>query len=522
VGDGPTARIECEGKPRYSDTVAGMPRGGELTIALVDNAGNTTVANIPVEPDTQQARLTASPLSPTPWRLRYTRPLNESIRSRPVSLAHLPGLGVHLSQSPMIIHQAADTQISSLAAGLRSTRVWDSVFTFQRYVMPAADVPKETSEDRFIVEGTLSDPGRIITSIAVQLNEQVEKVIVEPSDLHMFGTSVSLTNVPIGEPQTVKVEAYSKSHPDDPPYPTKELKVTRVEDVSRDADATYGILILPLSLSSESNIALSRRSGWNASKLSEIYEHVFNEFESLLMSDRCSSVFQQGLGLEDDEPLKAFRMYHASNVCGIADAEALNRLSKREGAVARDLRSWRRGERDRGYNVIDPTTGVDPNLIDLIVFGNVKVDNVNGGDEEDITITLRAVDVEKDSYIRFPKGELNRTVIVLTDTTYREDDKQRFIEGLALNAARRIPRLYADIEADNDRRAVRFKLGRSDYVFVHMKLWLYEKDAEKNAKLTKIDCLDLDDFDSSSSRIECGQEQLTCQLPGCYHVVITK
>lgn len=536
VGVDPTGKVECEGKPRYSGTVVGMPRGGELTIALVDNAGNTTVASIPVEVEEQQTQLPAASFSPTPWRLPLTRPLSESIRSRPLSRAYLLGLGNHLAQSPMIVHQAAGTQISSLAAGRRPTTVWGSVFKFKRYVMPAAGVPKETSGDTFTVEGTLWNPSGI-TSIKVQLNEQLEEVSVESTgkEYHVFSPSVSLTNVPIGETQIVKVEACRESHP--VPHLTETLKVTRVEDVSREDDAIYGILLLPLSLSPESNLAPSKRSGWNASKLSEIYEHVFKEFESLLMGERCSTESQQRLGLEDDEPLKAFRMYHVSKVYGIADTESLNKLSEREGDVVRDLRSWRRSERRRGSNVIDPT-GTDPNLIDLVVFGDVKVDNVNMGDKEDITITLRAVDVASDVYLRFPIRERDR-VGVLTDTSYcednrhREDDRLREenrqipVEILTQNAANRIPRLYADIEVDNDiiagaKRTLRFGLGRSHRVFGHMKLWLYEKDALMNAKLTKVDCLDLDNFNSRSSWIKCGQEQLACHQPGCHHIVITK
>ena len=60
-----------------------------------------------------------------------------------------------------------------------------------------------------------------------------------------------------------------------------------------------------------------------------------------------------------------------------------------------------------------------------------------------------------------------------------------------------------------------------------MKLMLYKKDTPKNAKLTRVGCLNVDRLkvDTSDSRlswIECDQEQLNCQEPPCYHLVVTK
>ena len=266
--------------------------------------------------------------------------------------------------------------------------------------------------------------------------------------------------------------------------------------------------------------------------LSEIYGHVFKEFESLTMSKRYPPGSGQELGLEDDETLKAFRVYHVSNVYGVSGIEALNRRPDREVAVVQDLRSWRRSQRRRGPNGISPTS-IDPNLIDLVVFGDVKVHNVKVGNGEDVTIKLRAVDVATDTYLRFPIGDRER-IGVLTDASYqkdsthkedaklREENRRAAIKILALNAAGGIPRLRGDVEIGNDNRTIRFELGRTDRVFHHMKLLLYEKDAVRNARLTKIDCLDLDDFDSHFSRIRCAPGQLTCQLAGCLHVVITK
>jgi hypothetical protein len=416
----------------------------------------------------------------------------------------------------------------SLAANRRVERSRAPELIFESYVKPLSGKPKETSEQMFIVEGKLRNPGPI-TNITVQLNEQFETVDIESSQQwHAFSLPVSLTAVPIGEEQIVKVEARVGPAT----YVGDTLKVIRVEDVRRQDDATYGILLLPLSLSPESNIDPAKRLYWDASRLSEIYEHVFEEFKSLTMSKRYPSGSGHRIGLDDDQVLKAFRLYHVSNVYGIAGTEALSRRRDSEVAVVRDLRSWREGQRRTGPTAINPTV-VDPNLIDLVVFGDVKVDNVEVGDGEDVTMKLRAVDVESDTYLRFPIGDRDR-IGVLTDASYqessrhREDDKLReenmraAIKVLALNAAGGIPRLAGDVAISHDNRTIRCEFGRTDRVFHHMKLWLYEKDAVRNAKLTRVDCLDLEDFDSDFSRIRCAPGQLTCQVRGCLHAVITK
>jgi hypothetical protein len=311
----------------------------------------------------------------------------------------------------------------------------------------------------------------------------------------------------------VTVEAYRQLDPEIPVLP-QTLKVTKVEDVSREPDAIYGILLLPLR-----DLSAPIPSGWDSSKLSRIYEDIFKQLKSLPMSCRFFA----------DESLKAFRVYNVNEVYKIASTEAWYELSINDDAIVGDLSRRRSGEISYKANTIKPT-GIDLNLIDLVVAGSVKVGKVGVGDKEDIaiTITLWASDVETNKRLRFPvkrrPGELDG---ILTEICRGAEDIQKNMWMLVEEVARRIPRLRENIEIDSSsaqdgEHTLRLKLGQDTGVFVHMKFCLYEKDAERNAKLTKVDCLDLDDFDTNSSWIKCDQRKTICQQPGCSHIVITK
>lgn len=538
VGDDPNHKVDCNGAMKYSGIIAGMPRAGKLAITVVDNAGNTTIAGIPVREDKGQARLARASWLETQRRLPLTKLVGAHNWSRQLSQAHLPGLSAHLPRSSVPLYRGAYTQIASFTVARErtgdGTTVWEPRFQFEDYVKPGQDIPKETSQSSFTVEGFLWNP-LDINLIKVNMDRQEIDVRLEPSqrEYFMFARSVNLADVPIGETQTIRVEAYREPHRL-APFITETLKVIRLDDVSREADAVYGMLLLPLSLSSESDITAPSRSDWDTSKLSDIYEVVLKEFKSLKMSSRCPS---ESYTQKSEETLGAFRVYHVREVYRIPKTEAWYKLGKNKGDVVRDLSRWRNREGRNGSNFIDPN-GVDPNLIDLVVYGDLKVyntKNTSGQDREECDITLRAIDVVSQTDLQFPIGKLGKTIKVLTDMTYRIQNMNEHIEQnmkvrtemLALNAAKRIPRLHADIKADNisvrgAKHTVRFECGRNHGVFRHMRLWLYEKDAPKNAKLTKIDCRYIVDFDFNSSWIECDEKQSLLLQHASSSTVITK
>ena len=527
VGQEPAGKVECDGALRYSGVVAGMARNGKLRVVMVDDAGNRTAASIPLSPDGGQDRLAAASSSPAhSWMPLMDAPRRLSW-SPALWAAHLPRVdGVALQRS-IPLYRAAGARVTPLTVARgRIREQGPPEFDLEEYTEPP-DGPKETSERSFTVEGVLWNP-LSINRIKVQLNEQQKEDVWEQRrdrdcDCHILRPlSVDLSDVAIGETQIVKVQAYRKDAPCVPPTP-KFLRVKRVKDVSRDDDARYGLLLLPLSSSKENGLNPPGWSlGWGPSEISEIYEAMLHEIGSLTMFDRLSMD-------ESEASLDAFRVYDINDVYGIS-SEEWYKNPKSTYAVYADLRSWRKGDRGRGPR------GIDPRLIDLIVYGNLSVRaiiNPNDPTTKDVDIELRAVDVATSDGrdLRFPLDG-GRTEAALAQMTCRGGNVQDVIKGvwsLAGNVAKVIPRLHTDdvwVDGAGDRNAkwtVRFGLGERDGVFRYMKLWLYQKDAPKNAKLTKIACPNLPvnrGFDSSS--IECDRKLSASLSTDCDYIVITK
>ncbi|MHC4534545.1 MAG: tetratricopeptide repeat protein [Planctomycetota bacterium] len=520
IWDDPNDKIDCDSAMEYSCNITGTPRAGNLAITIVDNAGNTTTASIRVEDENTTSQLERIARPQISRRSLLTKAGNWN---PPLSQAYLRTLDFPKPHNSVPIYRATYGQTSSFTVApqhiANKETVWGAELEFEKYVRPEGNKAKETSQDFFIVEGTLKNPLNIsLIKIKMDAQEITVDKIHSTRDMSIFKGEVNLTDVPIGKTKTIRVEAYRKQNLDTP-YFTEELKVKKVNDVSREGDAIYGMLLLPLSLSYGSGItAASSLSDWNTSRLSGIYEDILKKFKSLTMPDRSSP---ESLIRENEESLEAFRIYHINDVYKIPNTEAWYKLNKTEEDVVRDLSDWiNRGSRNVS-NFKDPN-GIDPSLIDLIVYGEVIVNNTEASGRiihQGFSIKLEAIDVLSRTWLKFPKGELVEKVNVLADKYLktqdlidRTQDMNYDIEDLASIVAYRIPRLHANIKVDNSgirstKPVIQCKLGRKQGVFSRMRCCVYEQDAHINAKLTKIECLDIVDFDSSSTWIKCDKKQ---------------
>jgi len=533
VGDNPNNKIDCDGSMTYPCTITGMPKGGELAITVVDNAGNTMTASIPVEEDTRRTQLSRATRLQTSRRSPLTKAGNGN---RPLSQAYLPASGFPMPRSSVSLYQEAYMQASSFTVVPKHTANRDSEtgapeFRFHTYVKPekkkGKDIPKETSQDSFTVDGYLWNPLDVNRIKLYMDKEKIDEKVIPPKSFKFFAftSDVNISDIPVGETKTIKVEAYRKNNRFKPSI-TDFLKVKKVYDVSREADSIYGILLLPLSLTSDT-IKPSLLPGWSTSRLSYIYEEVLREFKCRTMSDRYISKSHTP---ESDEPIEAFRVYHVNDIYRIPNTEAWYKLHKNEGEVVRDLLDWRNRGKRNGSNFIDPN-GVDPNLIDLVVYGDLIVYYTKDNNKQGFDIKLKAVDVVSGGYLKFPT-ELDDTYVLANASfiTHMIDRTQTMNDNtawLALNAAKHIPRLHAKIKVENTnirgtKPQIKFEFGREQRAFVRMKCWIYEKDTEKNAKLTKIDCLDIIDIEPYSTWIECDKKQTPLPKDASLCTAITK
>ena len=360
-------------------------------------------------------------------------------------------------------------------------------FNFPAYVRPLNGLPKETSQNFFIIDGILRNP-LDITMIKVNADGQEIEVNLERSkrDFIAFSVRVELAHVPVGKIHTIRAEAYRENNRFTPSI-METLKVIKVNNVSREADAIYGILLLPLSLSSEIGITASSLSDWNSSRLSKIYEVLLEEFNSLTMSDRYSS---KSFTRENEEALKAFRMYHVSDVYEIPSTEAWYGLNKSEVDVILDLKHSQNRGLPYDSNFIDSNV-VDPNLIDLVVYGDLNIHNIINDPsrqdmEESVVIKLSASDVASQEHLRFPQKIGLAFQRILADMMLSQNIKFD-MEWLALTAAKRIPRLQAKIKLiDIAKRRVKIDFGKRDGLFPGMKVWFYTVDTPRNGFLQKI------------------------------------
>jgi len=539
VGKDPAAKVECDGALKYTDTLSGSPDGKELAIELLDNAGNSTFVTIPLDEAAGQARPVSTPRSRIPGRLPRTDALDTPSYSRPLSRAYFAGLNPGLPHRAIRLGRTVNTNISPLTVAQGSGPVWpEQELTFERHVKKPEGGAKETSETNFTVEGKVRDVLNI-SRIRVELNEQREEPPLGPKGhgMRTFNSSLDLTKVPFDKEQTVSVKAYTDADPDDARL-SEELTVIKRKDPSRYADAIYGILVLPLSPSLENGFTAPKAS-WRPSQLVSVYEGLIAELKARKLPDR-----------EPESQLKdvnAFRVYEIGDVYTGASIEEWCKKSRSPLSVARYLRD--RWNKRTSPNTTDPAQ-IDPNVIDLVVFGELKIHSItkeNEPNEEKVTMELRAMDVASARILRFPL-KVGETTEVLADkdyTQYSEEylaqdmqkelpKKQTFqkekkwaFEELALLVAKNIPRLrHPDVVYDKipsgAEGTLLFELGRDDGVFLGMKAWLYTIDAPKNVLLEKINCHELIDFDLKQCRIKCDKDRSKL-LQGAYNcVLITK
>ncbi len=531
VGPDPNDSVPCAGALKYSGTVTGLPTGGVLTLSLVDNAGNTMVANVPVRSNPTPARSSVPASLPmAPWL-----PLADHAGAPPWDQSFAPWLasdefaGTHfipLSPIPSV-------GLSVLTVAAQNLRASGPSFDLDESVRPKKDTAKETSHHQFVVKGRIWEPGKI-DRVKIRLDEQEKErgwdVSKRPPKFRAFGLPpIELSDKWIGKTKHLKLEAFLKDDPN--ACLTEELKVTRVEDASRKEDAVYGLLVLPLSLVRESDLTAPERTDWGPSRLARIYEDLLAKLSSLPMSDRT---YDSGDASHD-----AFRVYHVTDVYRVTDVEAWYELGKNEEDVTHDLWRWRKKGKPIGPR------GIDPKLIDLVIYGDLQVryfkpetareetrretdvtaDEENKNEVEiEVDIRLRAVDVASEGgYLRFPRSD---PPSILADIDYREGTRQQRLRMLADEVTTQIPRLRDDVvvyEADGQggRRRLEFDFGEEAGAFTHMKLWFYEKDTPENAKLTEIDCVDLVDIGPKSSRVVYDTNQAERHKESHY-TVITK
>lgn len=531
VGPDPSDSIPCAGALNYSGTVTGQPTDGVLTLSLVDKAGNTIVADVPVGSYPRSARESVPASLPMAPRLPLANRTGAPAWDRSFApwLAPDEFTGTHsIPGSP-----TPSVALSVLTLAAQDLRASGPQFVLGESVRPEKDIAKETSDHQFVVEGRLRKPGTI-DRVKIRLDEQEKQLSWEVSKPSWKSREfrlppIELSDEWIGKTKHLTLQAFLKDDPN--ACLAEELKVTRVKDASREEEAVYGLLVLPLSLVRESDLTAPERTGWGPSRLARIYEDLLAKLRSLPMSHRTED--------SGDASLDAFRVYDVTDVYGIADVAAWYERGKNEEDVTDDLWRWRKEGKPIGPRDIDPT------LIDLVIYGDLQVrsfrpeparertgremdvaaDEANKNEVEiEVDIWLRAVDVASEGgYLRFPRSD---PPSILANIDYREDTRQQRLRMLAEEVTIQIPRLRDDVvvyEADGQRgrRTLEFDFGETAGAFTHMKLWFYKKDTPENAKLTKGDCVDLVDIGPRSSRVVYGTGQAERHKESHY-TVITK
>ncbi|MCP4263420.1 MAG: hypothetical protein GY774_38820 [Planctomycetes bacterium] len=479
VGDDPNNKIDCNGAMKYSCNITGTPRAGKLAITIVDNAGNITTTNIPVEDEAVKSQLASMTRSQTSRRSPLTKAGNWN---QPLSPAYLPALGFPMPRSLMPHHQRQRdyAEIGSPAAFPESAD-GDGLASRQ----PKFDLPphvlqlggKETSQDVFYVDGTLRNV-ESFDKIAVNVSYELEggevkdvnyyeidstKIISEMQNI-AFSQMVDLNDVPVDIPIDITVKAYCQKGVAEP-CAEETVIINKRNDCSLESGAVYGILLLPL----RSHSTASALTAEDVSMLSYIYDVVLESLTDLHMYGRDSS-----------NRSNRFNVYDVSEVSSAPKIKEWYALKEKDYSlkmreVVRELQS-KQTSRETG----EP----EPNAIDLVIDGNVKLSSTNG--EKRFEVTLRAIDVSTTKLIRFPGIGTEDMTGVLADVYGGTKELKWYVDLLAFKVGERFPRLQAEIKLDYNKKILEIYFGKRNRLFPQIKLWLYKGSTERNVCLESI------------------------------------
>ncbi len=471
VGDDPNNKIDCDGAMAYSCNITGTPRAGKLAITIVDNAGNTTTTNIPVTDETVTSRLARATRPQTSRR----SPLTNAISwNRTLSPAYLPAPGFPMPRSSMPHQPRGYAGIDSPVA-FREQAASDKLASGG----PKFDLPphvlqlggKETSQDVFYVDGTLLN-AESVEKIAVNVSYELEgkvrdvnyyeidssKIISKMQNI-AFSQTVDLNDVPVDIPIDITLKAYCQKGVAEP-CAEETVMINKRDDCSLEPGAVYGILLLPL----KSHSTASELTAEDVSMLGHIYDITLESLRNLQYER------------DGGERLSRFNIY---------DLKEVGRASENTGWYTLKEKGYSRMKKEvvrklQLQSRQDSKEASDPNVIDLVVFGDVKLSRTNG--EERFEVTLRAIDVPTTELIRFPGKGRDEIIGVLADVYGRTEDLKWYIDGLALKVGERIPRLEAKItDIDEARQIVKIDYGKRNRLFDKMKLQFY-RNKEKSKK----------------------------------------
>jgi len=512
VGGNPNDKVDCNGTMQYSGTIVGVPTDDELVITLTDNAGNTVVAGFPITEVPSRARPVGAPLPETLWTNALASGVAARTLSRLMSPMLLSGLDTPSFGNSIFLWPSVHTQADSLAV---SKEPWEDPmkpkFKFQDHVYRPGDKGKEISIESFVCEGVLQNAWPDVNEIRVAGRKIKWEKPRKSNEKPLFSYNLNTANTPLNQTISIKVEAY---YEDDPNKPCAEetLRITKVDDGCLDANAVYGLLLLPMQIIPRGDIKISSVPGWEKSILNQIYELAIEKLRALPMGKRIRYDLESNLCLRGQESSKGFRVYDVNQVYRISDVQAWYGLRKDVTIVINNLRSWRKGRRRAGASNINPQEDVDPNHIDLVLYGHVYADNMGVLD-----MTLRAVDVSDRVELEF----LERGNRVLAEVSCMIPNLQRGIRNLALKVAEGLPRVWATVQVDdNDKRSLKINRGTEDGLFRKMELWLYKMDTQRNPRLVKYRREDISIVDPFSSWIECKDAKTCRRLQD--DVIITK
>ncbi len=569
AGDDPNSRVRCDGAFRYSNTVAvPRPRGDELDVRLVDVAGNLIVASIPLQEGPRQLSVTRALWQQATWEYPHTdRARNWG---QPFSPARLAALSAPLPRGLMPLHTRTDLLVTARAAAI-GDETWE--IRFDPPVSADDRSVNETSQDSFRVGGTLFNCWDV-NQIKIDGQDVFDRSLLplRRNEGVWFKGTVDLSGIAVGQKIGIRVEAYDRFDSYRPRI-RRTVWVKRIADCCREPDAIYGMLVLPLSPSRETELSDPWLSFKHHSKLGYVYELVLQKLRGLQMSSRIGQQLCENPGGLETCPrgftlscrdLSAFRVYDVRDVCsldepdGIGAIEAWYKRGLTQEDVAKALLAWRSDDGHRVPGLICPRADVDPNLIDLVLYGELRVYNTkdrNGRQTKGFQLALRALDVGvwEAKLLTFPsvrkkKGEpdiatppvhlvspskkakdTESTADALPDVYW--EDLETACRRLAARVARQFPRLQAEISIDTDdiqgperkrhdqvERRITIPYGSDDWLFQGMRLWFYRPDTLNYTKLEKVGPGRIDNLRENESRIQPERPR----VPRVRDIVITK
>jgi len=508
VGDDPNNKIDCDGAVTYSCNITGMPRNGDLAITVVDNAGNTVLTSIPVRKYAVQDNF-ASSKSHNSQRSQLAKASNVNWLLSP---AYSSVLGFPMPRGLMSNNQRAydgiypPTAVRAQASSVKDQTIGPT-FVLPPHVFQLGG--KETSQDVFYFDGTLLNAesvDKIVLNVRYKVDGKTKDIPYEikKSETLMakqnmiFNEKIDINDVPVNGSIDMTVEAYCKSDAVEP-CSERNVIIKKSKLSTQEPNAIYGILLLPF----RSDSSTSKSTVEDNSKLNHVY-HVFLEsLRNIHISD-----------LETQKSLKRFNIYDVNVIGDNSETTEWYALEKhdyhrKKNKIVRALRNRQNSEERKETNVID-----------LVIFGDVKLSSTDGEERIEIKLWATNISSEDGDFIRFPGSIINDKRIILADVYGKTKELQEYIDLLAFKVGESFPRLQADIiKVDRKKKIIEINRGERHRLFTGMKLCLYENSTRRNRSLKKICFGEISNLDWYSCQIK---PQVSTTQIGPNDMVITK